>query len=310
MVGVAGMLNRQLMLLLLLSIGFVLSKKGFMEEKSRHFLSDLIAKIFLPSSILAVLMSESAGPQYMKGFLVAVGAGFVIEGFSYIFSIVAVKKNKLEERAVLRYAIFSPNASFIGIPIIDGYFGQEGLLYLAALLIPVNIFMFLIGLRLFLPKDGPRSGILGQILHPCVVSVLIGLVCMITGFRPPHFVMETITSLGQCTTALSMILIGGILATVKFKTIFTGSVFYFSALRLVVLPLLALGFMLLIRAPAIVTGVTVVMTGMPAAVATAVLATSNGGNAPYASKLISLSTVLSMLTLPLLAMFVDFILPR
>ena len=309
MSGFSGMINRQLMLLVLMAIGFIIAKYGFIDGRVRRFLSDLIAKLLLPCSVLAVLMSESVGPQHMKGFLFTIVLGFVIETFSYFFSKAAVVKNAPEKKNVLRYAIISPNAAFIGIPIIDGFYGAEGLLYLAALLIPVNIFMFFFGLRLFLPKKGPRPPLWSQLLHPCVVAALVGFVFMVTDLHVPVFLGEAIASIGSCTTAISMVLIGAVLATVSPKTIFEGSSFYFCALRLMVIPLCVLGFLLLVGAPAIITGVAVVMSGMPAAIATVVLATSYDDNAGYASKIIFLSTVLSMVTLPVLAFLVHVVLP-
>lgn len=305
----SGMVNRQLMLLVLISIGFLFGRLGYLELKSRRFLSELVMKVLMPCSLLTVLMVENVPAEKLQGFGIALAAGFVMETVFFLLSKPLVLKNRPEEQVPLRYALTSPNAAFMGIPIIGGLFGADGLLYLAALLVPVNFFMYFIALRLFLQKEGPRPVLYKQLLHPALIAVALGFVMMLTGLRPPGFLTESITALGACTTPVSMLLIGGILSSVDLKTIVSPSAFYFCGLRLAALPLLALGVLVLAGAPPLVTGVVVLTAGMPAAVSTAALATTHGGNAAYASKLVFLSTLLSLFSLPLLALLLGWALP-
>ncbi len=305
----AGMLNRQLMLLVLISLGFLFGRLGLLERKSRRFVSELVMKVLMPCSLLTVLMVENVPPEKLQGFGIALAGGFVMETVFFLLSKPLVLKARPGQHVVLRYALTSPNAAFMGIPIIGGLFGADGLLYLAALLVPVNFFMYFVALRLFLPKEGPRPKLWKQLLHPALIAVLIGFVFMLSGLRPPVFLAESISALGACTTPVSMILIGGILASVNLKTLFSPSAFYFCGLRLVALPLLALGAVLLLGLPPLVAGVLVLTAGMPAAVSTAALATTHGGNDTYASGLVFLSTVFSLFSLPLLALLLGAALP-
>ncbi len=309
MLDLSNLVNRQLMLFVLIAIGFLFGKLGYLEEKARRFLSELVVKLLMPCNLLTVLMVEAISDTQLRNFLLAMAAGFLFEGLYFLLSKPLARPCLQEEKTPFRYAVTSPNAAFMGIPIITGIYGSEGMLYLAALLIPVNVFMYFFGLRLYLPKEGPRPSLVTQLLHPAMIAVVIGFTMLATGLRPPLFLRETIVSLGACTTPISMVLIGGILATVELKTIFSRSNFYYCGLRLLILPLITLVAVVLLRLPPMVAGVLVLIMGMPAAVSTAALATTYNNNAAFASKMIFLSTVLSLLTLPVLAVLLQVVVP-
>ena len=124
---------------------------------------------------------------------------------------------------------------------------------------------------------------------------------MITGFRPPAVILKPIQYLGNCNTALTMIIVGTILADVPLLSIFSKATLSFSALRLALLPAAAFGIGLLLGLDNVSHGVSVLMTGMPAGATAAILAARYGSDAEFATKCVVMSTLLSMITLPLWA---------
>ena len=114
----------------------------------------------------------------------------------------------------------------------------------------------------------------------------------------PSVAEQTVKTLASANTALSMLFIGSILAGVRFRSLWNRVTIYYSLIRLVLIPgiiyLLCLGF----RLEPVVTGVSVVLAGMPAASVTAILAAKYKCDAVFAAKGVVSSTLLSMITIP------------
>ena len=134
--------------------------------------------------------------------------------------------------------------------------------------------------------------------HPCIIATEIGMVLMVTQFRMPVFLSRTISSLGECTTAVTMVFIGTILAENGAKNLVSRLTVIFSVIRLVVIPVGVLLGCILFRVDGVAAGVSVVLAAMPAGGTTAILAAKYHGDEDFAAKCIVLTTVLSIGALP------------
>ena len=146
--------------------------------------------------------------------------------------------------------------------------------------------MWSAGLACF-TKSTPGETVKKLATHPCILAVLLGFALLLTQWQMPAFLDRTLSYFSACTLPVSILIVGSILAGVRVRSIFTGMMAYYCAVRLLGLD-------------ALVTGVCVVLSGMPAGSTTAILAEKYGGDAEYASKCIFLSTLLSLATIPLL----------
>ena len=106
----------------------------------------------------------------------------------------------------------------------------------------------------------------------------------------------------RSNTAMSMLVVGTILADVKPRQLWDKSLLLFSGLRLILIPLVVYIGCLIFRVDALVTGVSVLLAAMPAASTTAILAAKYDGDAVYASKCVVITTVLSLLATPVWSM--------
>jgi predicted permease len=114
---------------------------------------------------------------------------------------------------------------------------------------------------------------------------------------------KALVSVGAMTTPLSMIIVGSMLAEIKLKEVFSGfAVYYVSAVRLIAAPLLTLAIMKLLHADQLLTEIAVTVEAMPAAVIATVLASKFGGDTKLASRCVFISTIISMVTIPLIVM--------
>jgi predicted permease len=119
----------------------------------------------------------------------------------------------------------------------------------------------------------------------------------------PEPVSEAISLTGSMTTPLSMLIIGSLLADVPLRGMLRGKEIYLgSFIRLIAMPLLVYGLMRLLPIPKEVLHICVILTAMPASVNTAILSKKYGGDALLASRFISITTIFSMFTIPLIMM--------
>ena len=291
----------QIFLLCLILVGLISAKTRMVDEHSRSSLSELILNIFLPCNILSSFFDANSSKLPSMGFIFIISLGIIL--FCYIFGKhVFYRRVGTEQKKVLLYATIITNASFIGNPVIESIFGREALIYSAAFILPLRVALWTLGVSLFAGKAGFKR----LILHPCLLATYLGFILMITGFIPPPLVSRLVFSLGDCTTPISMIMVGSVLGQVKPKQVFTGLTLYYTFIRLVLIPLAVLGVLFFFRPAPEVSGVSVILSGTPAPVTTSILANKYGGDRELASKIIFTSTLLSIATIPLLIWLLQF----
>lgn len=295
------MLNMQLSLFAIMLLGFFCRKKGMIDNKTRTALSDILINIILPCNIAMSFDMDVSGDLLRSAGIVFV-AYMGVQTFTWLLSRIAFTKVPEDKQMVLRHGTITSNAGFLGNPITQGVFGNEGLLYASIAMIPVRIFLWSAGLSLYTKTDS-KSVVKNLLTHPCVIAVFVGFGIMFAPFELPAFMVRTLNSVGGCTTAISMMVIGAILADIDLGHIEWGLLGYYCLLRLIVIPAVSFVALSLLGLAPMVTGVCTLLSGMPAASLTAVLAAKYGQNYGFASQVVFVSTLLSMITIPLMTLF-------
>lgn len=296
----------QVTLLLLIAAGIVCHRKGWLNNENSKTVSRLLTSLFLPCSVLGSFQTENGKEllaQSTQIALLAVGIHF----FYLLFVQILFRKMPGDRRAIFQFATLCPNTNFMGIPIIDGVFGETGVALLSAFLIPSRFFIWTVGISYF--TTGTTVERLKELLkNPTLWASILGGVMMAFGLALPSPVKSAVDSLGKCTTPLAMILIGNIVANVKRQMLFKRTVWRYCLLRLLIIPLLVLAVIKLLPVAAMAGSVTVVLTALPAGTLTTVLSAQYGKNEQLAATCVILSTVLSMLTVPFIQMAVQMVL--
>ncbi len=293
------MVGLQLMLFLLILAGVYAQKRGILNEQAQKMLSDLLIGVILPCNIVSSFHIELTPRLLYESGLVLVVA-FGAQVLFLLFSRIFYFKTERRRQMVLRYATICSNAGFLGLPLAGSIFGAEGTLYASIALIPLRVFMWSSGLSLF-TKTSAKSTFKTLITHPCIIAVFVGFGVLFMPWELPTFLAKAVDSIGGCTIPVSMIIIGSILAGVNIKKVVSFVSLYFSFIRLILIPVALYGILVLLPVPPLVTGVTVLLAAMPAGSTTAILAARYDGDAEFASALVFVSTLLSLVTIPLLA---------
>jgi predicted permease len=296
------MLGLQGMLFALTLMGIYARKRNIITPEARGHLSDLLIEVILPMNIISSFEIQ-LDTALLNGALLAFLISFGVEALSLLIGRILFARSSALRRAAMQYGAIVSNAAFMGLPIIKSFLGAQAGLYAAIALVPLRIFMWSAGLSLFTKTDA-RSAFKKLIIHPCNIAVVIGFVVLFLPGGLPDFLSKAVSSVGNCATAVCMLIVGAFLADTDLKTVFCWETLYFSAVRLLLLPFVIWGLMTLLHADRLLTGVLVLLAAMPAGSTTAILAAKYGGDADFASKIIFVSTALSLFTIPLFSLLI------
>ncbi|MDE7242745.1 MAG: AEC family transporter, partial [Oscillospiraceae bacterium] len=154
----------------------------------------------------------------------------------------------------------------------------------------------------YFTRGSSKNTVRTALTHPCIIAVAVGIVLMMPGVQLPAVLERTISSLGACNTGLSMLLIGMIMHDLRPHDFIDTRILGFSAVRLVLIPLLVLTGCRIFHAETLASQVALLLVSMPAAGTTAVLAAKYGGDTAFAAGCVTVTTVLSLAAIPLWCM--------
>ena len=294
----SGLFSMQGMLFTIMILGYLFRKTGMITDAGKGLLTDLVLFVTLPASIIKSFEIEF-NHQILLSCLVIIIVATAIQAGAWLLGRILYPGFPDERKKVLQYATICSNAGILGNSIAEGVFGGLGLLYASIYTIPQRTFMWSIGLTYFTQAPDAKSLIKKVCTHPCIVSVFAGLLIMILQIQLPGFLSLTIKNIAGGYTFLAMMLVGTILAEVPLRSLPERDTIYYSFIRLVFIPFLVFAACRLAHVDSLVTGVSVVLSGMPAASVTAVLAAKYDKDEIFATKCVVLSTLLSMVTVPL-----------
>ena len=302
---VSRMIDSQLLLFLYMICGFIVSRLSIIREDNRGVLVRLLMDVAMPMMVLNAFNKPTTREEILSSLWVMVIAlaGCVITGVIGLF---LWRKQPENKRKVLMYASMFSNAGNAGLPIISLVFGPTGVFYASMYLIPPRILQWTVGLGFFVkPEKG--GWVKNVLLNPMVVMIYIGVILMVTNWQIPGVFGSAISNLGAMTAPLSMILIGATLAHMDWKMLFDRSVLLTSFLRLIAFPLLFAVLLSLLHTDAMTMNICVILLAMPVASNTAAMAERYGGDYVFASACVSVSTLLSVVTVPIITYLIQLL---
>ena len=297
------MIDTQMLLFLYMLCGFVISRLNIIRDSNRSALVRLLMDVAMPMMVLNAFNKPTTMEQVLSSLMVIVISllGCVVTG---LFGLVLWRNQPDNKRKVLMYASMFSNSGNAGLPIINLVFGSTGVFYASMYLLPPRILQWTVGLGLFVkPEKG--GWVKNVLLNPMVVVVYIGLILMITGWQIPGVLGTAIANLGNMTSPLSMILIGATLARMDWRKLMDKTVLLTSFLRLLAFPLLFAVLLKLAHADEMTMNICVILLAMPVASNTAAMAECYGGDYVFASACVSVSTLLSVITVPVITWLIQ-----
>jgi malate permease and related proteins len=289
--------NLQFIMFSMVAVGVLMKKKGMIGREGQSNITDLVIYFILPCNIIKSFMVT-----FNRGILITFAGVLIIsiciQSLCTILGHTLFNKIDAPQKKCLQYGTICSNAGFLGNPVAEGVFGTMGLTLASIYLIPQRVVMWSAGISVFTESPNKRTLFKKVITHPCIIACIIGIIIMLTQLELPGFLLSTIQTVSNCNTALSMMIIGMILADINIKQMFDKRIFYFTFLRLIIIPLLVYIPCYILKIDPLVTGVCVILAAMPAGATTSILASKYNGDAEFATNLVIFSTMASLVTTP------------
>ncbi|MBZ4645580.1 MAG: putative permease [Clostridia bacterium] len=299
--------NQILILFMLLLVGFITRKLNIVDASFSKNLSNFLFNITLPAMIIHG-MNHSFSAEILTNGVWLIVISFGILAFSYVVAVLAVKWLKVDNlsRNIYQFGIMFSNFGFMGYPVVEALFGEEGILYVSMFSIPIHFLFNSLGIMVI--KRGESNSVKMEpenVINPPFLATIAGLFIFVFSLKIPEPITMSIKMIGSTTTPLSMILSGLILANARPNELFSNyKVYIVSFIRLIFLPVIVLFILKAFHLNLLMIGIPVVITAMPVAANASILAEKYDGNAYLGAQSVFISTLLSVLTIPIIAYFI------
>lgn len=295
-------LNSVISLFLIMLVGVYGSRKGIISQELNNGLINILINILLPFMVVSSFtftFGPSIKGNIIKGLYYSLGAYSILILASYIL-LIPIKGNK---KTIIHFSNVFSNTGYIGFPVLNAIYGPEGVVYGSIFNMFFVIFVWTYGLMLFkghIEKDELRKEVLKTLLNPSIIAVIIGVVIITFNIEIPRLLYSSINTVGSISGPLSMIILGAIVSKGKIRSsLGDWKLYYGLMVKMAVLPLILILISLFTHRD-IVTNSVIIIASMPAATMTSIFAESFNKEKDFASIMVLMTTLLSVLTIPIL----------
>lgn len=290
--------NQVVVLFIILFAGYIAGKTGIIDDRGSKNLSGVLLYITSPMLVLKSFFIDYSRER-LTNILWIMAMAFITYFLAIFLAKLIYGRFSGDANLVLRFTAIFSNSGYMGLPIIRVIFGEEGVLYASFYIVAFNIMLWTYGFFLFGGKGTKKQVLLKVLANPSIVAVYIGTIIFIFGIKLPWAITEAVRWVGDMTMPLSMLIIGAVISTVKLISVFSDwRVYLSSAVRLIVMPMLAFGLTRIPGIPGEAAAVLVTVLAMPAATNTTIFSEMFDKDAALASKCVTVSTLLSVVTIP------------
>jgi predicted permease len=283
---------------IILLVGAGAYKAGIADEETGSRLTRVLLNIISPCVILLSYQIDF-DKERLYGLAVTAILSFASFVIAIAVSKIAVSKSTGTDMAVERMSIVYSNCGFIGIPLIDGILGQEGVFYMTAYLTVFNLFVWSHGIMLMSGKSESIKKTVRSLMNPSNAAIILGVFLFLTGIKLPEIVREPVALIGGMNTPAAMLISGINLAQSDFLGGLKNKRTYIVSLsKLVVVPGLTLLLLLAAGADRSISITILTAAACPSGAMGTMFALQYKRNSQYASNLLTITTALSLITIP------------
>ncbi len=290
-------------LFLLIGVGYFLRHRKYLNKKETGVISRLLLDLIIPALLVSSLQIDTT--DKMLGDFTDLFLYWI--AFYLILIITASIISKLfpisrDKKIVLKFFLIFGNVGYMGLPVIDVIFPENGVFFGSIGVVAFNIFLWTYGANLFLRGNEKKEINIRDIFNNGVIAIIIGLFLLLTGLRLPTSIMTAVDMLAEATFPLSMLVIGSGLAQVKISGIFKDlNIIAYSTLKLLIIPAAALLILNYFQIADPIRTILVLQIAMPAAANGVIFAERYEGNYVFAAECLFLSTLMAALSIPVVS---------
>lgn len=293
-------------LAVLIGVGFVCGKARLLNEQAVKGITNVVLYIVNPCVIIASFQREWDA-ALLVNLLVMAGLALFVHVVAIVAGGLLIRDRDGARRAVLRFGAVFSNCGFMSLPLQQALLGADGVFYGAAFIAVSTLLAWTYGL---VSMSGDRRALSARhiVTNPGIIGTSIGLVLFLLSVRLPPLIAQPVDYLAALNTPVPMLIIGFYLAQTRLGQMLRDKGLYLSLLvRLILTPLVTLAVLLLLRVDSTVAVATSVAAAAPAAATTTMFATKFGRDPVLSVNLVSLTTVASLLTMPVMIALTQFL---
>lgn len=288
------LIKQILVMLVMMSIGVALFKLGQLDEKGVGQLSNLALYVGTPMVVIRSLAVPFNAESLQSGLLV-----MLFYFITFVVSVIIARVACGAADSIGQFAVIFSNSGFVGIPLIQGILGDEYVFFVTMTLVVSTITFWTYGVYL-MSGDKKEVSVKKIVTNPNFIAVIVGTILFFAPFDLPYILAQTVNGMANINTGLGMIILGATLGASNIGLMITDTRLYKAiAFRLVVVPLACIPILMFMPVPYEVRMVLMIIAAAPAASATSMLALKYGGDYSYGTGLAIGTTIVSMLTMPL-----------
>ena len=291
-------------LFLLMATGTVAVKTGVLKPENKQALSNLLVYLVVPAMIINSYRMEFSA-EILRNLLAAFGMSVLAICIGTVITLVLTARRKDSRAPIFQFATVFSNAAYMGFPLISALFGAEGMLYASAYVTVFNILLWTMGYGMVSGSANARDVARNLLRTPVFYALVAGLVLYFFQIPIPRLIAQPIELLAGMNTPLSMLITGMLLAASDLKTIVSDlHIWKLAAVRMLLIPAVCLGVFALLGLVHLGMSAQVVLLleCCPAAAITSVFAVQFHHDESYAAGSVVLTTLLSIVILPLCAL--------
>lgn len=307
----AGIIAVQMLVLgLMMAVGYMAFRVGFVSEEGGKNLSTLIVNIFNPCLVIAGVLNKE----------IVYGMDMVLENVAlvFLFFILLIVLSKIFTRFMrlepvevnsYRMMMIFPNLGFMGIPLVRSTYGEEAVIFVAFYIVGYNLLVYSYGIILAMGEhqekqektELPWKKLCNIGMAACILAVVI----FAFHIKVPTIAADFISTMGNAAVPLSMLAVGITIAQSDLKTVFTDrKQWMFIFISMILIPILCIPFLKLLPIDPVSYGIFLLLIAMPVgSVVTMVEKEYGATEGRISAKAIAFSSMVSVFTIPFVILF-------
>jgi predicted permease len=280
-------------------VGYVLARKSLVPKESAKTLSYIGTNVFFPAYLINNL-AVNFTVEKLSGDITLFLWGIVFLVSVLVVAVLLAKalKNKEMPQNTLIYIFAFSNYGYFGYPVMEKVFGSEFVAKTIVFALTSTIAISSLGYFLLMGKG---NGVLKTLLSPTIIAILIGGTLGLTGLgvKMPSFVSDLFSVASDCMSPISMLLTGIVLGKFSVGQLFKSPRAYLiSSVRLVLMPAITIGVLMLLGAKGLLFAIPVIITAMPVGMNTVLFTEAGGRDSSEGARICFISYIMGIITIP------------
>lgn len=296
------LIEKMTLLVILLAMGYLCARLKLVGPEFNKGLSKLVINVFLAGMILSSVINkklEMSGGDVAMGILMMTLSTLICIGIGWISP--RLLRIKDGDKGMYSMLVAFMNNGFVGFPLVAAVYGEDAVFFASLSNIPFNLLLYTVGIMFLQKEDKGAKFSIKNVINVPIVATLVAVVIFAFEIPMPKIIDDVADTLSAATVPLSMMCVGLSLGSVSLKeALLQPRLYGISFMRLVLCPLIVWFVLRFFITNPIILGTIVILAACPSAIICTILGIQYGRDGVESSEAIFISTMLSMISMPLL----------